>query len=220
MPEATASISQRSEAPSCSICHDRGTTSTESSGGYRTSHTCACAEPKRIAREFQKIPERFRSCTFETFIPKNEVQRATLATMQSKPLGNYMLIGAYGMGKTHLIHGQFKALVTARVDVRVRTAGQLFSDLRAAEMGDSFQRLEWTDPFEKNNRYHLLCDDLDKSRFTEFRNESLFEVVDLIYRREYGLTITANMDLVQLQALGMMPATARRIDAMCQILRV
>jgi DNA replication protein DnaC len=69
--------------------------------------------------------------------------------------------------------------------------------------------------------YHLFWDDIDKIKPTEFKAEVLFELVDSLYRRKHGLTITANYSLHDLVARDRMhQAIVRRLDDMCKVIQL
>ena len=69
--------------------------------------------------------------------------------------------------------------------------------------------------------YHLFWDDIDKLKPTDFKTEVLFELVDALYRRKHGLTVTANYSLQDLVARERMhPAIVRRLDDMCRVIQI
>jgi hypothetical protein len=63
-------------------------------------------------------------------------------------------------------------------------------------------------------RFHMLWDDADKIKVTDFKMEGIFELIDGIYRHEMPLSITSNYDLNELQE-KLSPAICRRIDDIC-----
>jgi DNA replication protein DnaC len=69
--------------------------------------------------------------------------------------------------------------------------------------------------------YHLFWDDIGKLKPTEFKTEVLFELVDALYRRKHGLTVTANYSLKDLvERERMHPAIVRRLDDMCRVIQI
>jgi DNA replication protein DnaC len=69
--------------------------------------------------------------------------------------------------------------------------------------------------------YHFFWDDIDKLKPTDFKTEVLFELVDALYRRKHGLTVTANYSLKDLvERERMHPAIVRRLDDMCRVIQI
>ena len=69
--------------------------------------------------------------------------------------------------------------------------------------------------------YHLFWDDIDKLKPTDFKTEVLFDLVDGLYRRKHGLTVTSNysmQDLIERERLH--PAVVRRLDDMCRVIEL
>ena len=66
---------------------------------------------------------------------------------------------------------------------------------------------------------HLFWDDADKFKLTEFKAEAIYTLIDNLYRRQVGLTVTSNLSLNDLtDKVG--PAVVRRIDDMCEVLEL
>jgi hypothetical protein len=69
--------------------------------------------------------------------------------------------------------------------------------------------------------FHLFSDDVDKLKPTDFKTEVLFDLVDSLYRRKHGITVTGNYsmrDLVERERMH--PAIVRRLDDMCTALEL
>lgn len=144
-----------------------------------------------------------------------------MAQMQEDPGGSFYLTGSYGSGKTHLLYAQYRQMVLAgKTRYHVRTTRELVEDLRQAEFDDSFVS-PIISAASSSDPYHFFWDDIDKLKPTDFRTEVLFNLVDSLYRRNYGLTVTSNYsmrDLVERERLH--PAIVRRLDDMCRIVEV
>ena len=71
----------------------------------------------------------------------------------------------------------------------------------------------------ENEGGHLFWDDADKFKLTEFKAEAIYGLIDTLYRKQVGLTVTSNLNLNALvDKVG--PAVVRRIDDMCEILEL
>ena len=69
--------------------------------------------------------------------------------------------------------------------------------------------------------FHLFLDDVDKFKVTDFKNETLFDLFDTIYRRNLSITLTSNWDLRMLvENERLDSAVVRRIDDLCTALPV
>ena len=161
------------------------------------------------------IPSRFRKCSYENYIPKNKRQEAALSAMKDNSTGSFLLIGAYGSGKTHLLTSQLRQYVFSATNPGVysfKTTSELIHEIRQHEMGEmNCIPLECV---RSGRKMHLFWDDADKIKITDFKLEGLFELIDGLYRHEMKLTMTSNFGLKELQE-KLSPAIVRRIDDMC-----
>ncbi len=179
---------------------------------------CHCLKVRGIRERLATIPERFRECTFESYHPKNSSQAAARELMQANPEGSYFLHGPYGSGKTHLLHAQYRSLVLAGVPGNVRTSDELLGELQRMALNEDFDSPVLTQ-IRSGKRYHFFWDDVDKFKMTDFRSQGLFDLIDLIYRKNLSLTVTSNFtlrELVEFEKLH--PSLIRRIDEICKIL--
>jgi DNA replication protein DnaC len=173
------------------------------------------------AARLAEIPERFRESSFESYRPRNPKQEWALRQMREDPGGSFYLTGSYGSGKTHLLYAQYRQMVLSwQTRCHVRTTRDLVEELRRAEFDDGF-----VSPVimaaSKSDPFHFFWDDIDKLKPTDFRTEVLFDLVDSLYRRNHGLTVTSNYlmrDLVDRDRLH--PAIVRRLDDICRIVEV
>ncbi len=167
-----------------------------------------------LDRRLNKIDLRFRKASFETFHPHSEQQAQALERMMDNVTGNFYLCGDYGVGKTHLLVSQYRELCLDRA-CEFRSTHALMEEMRQAEFKEEsliFQRIDGSESF------HLFWDDIDKLRLTDFRREMIFHLVDLLYRRKQGLSITSNLTLKELVDEDIIPSgVVRRIDDMCTV---
>jgi DNA replication protein DnaC len=141
--------------------------------------------------------------------------------MKGFPEESWYLAGSYGSGKTHLYYAQYRRLATAGgILIHARTTRELVEELRKAEFESGF-----VSPVMQAAcapaPYHLFWDDIDKLKVTDFKTEVLFELVDALYARKHGLTVTANYSLGDLVAGEWLhPAIVRRLDDMCRVIEL
>jgi DNA replication protein DnaC len=164
------------------------------------------------------IPERFRNSTFKSYQPQNPAQHQALVLMQGDMEGSWYLTGGYGSGKTHLLYAQYREMVLAgNTRCHVRTTRDLIEELRRAELDDGFVSSVLA-AASGSTHYHLFWDDADKLKLTDFKTEVLFDLVDSLYRRNHGLTVTSNYSMRDLiERERMHPAIVRRLDDMCRV---
>lgn len=179
---------------------------------------CECQRQKIVSAKLSQIPKRFASSTFENYVPMDAPQTNALAKVKSDFTGSYFLFGDYARGKTHLAIAQYRGLVEAEKPCLFLGMAELIAELRRAEMDPEYfctvrQRVRHADPF------HLIVDDIDKFKATDFKFEALFDLFDTIYKRSLSLTITSNYALADLNR-SLDPSIVRRIDDICQAVEV
>ena len=171
-----------------------------------------------IREKLREIPERFRNCSFDSYHPKNSAQQKAYSQLEGFPEGSYFLCGAYGSGKTHLLHAQYRTFVLAGISCDLRTTAQLLSEIQRMELdGDFVSPVSLR--IRSGKRYHLFWDDIDKFKMTDFRSQELFNLIDSIYRNGQSITITSNFTLKELGELEKVhPSFIRRIDEICRVI--
>ena len=204
----------------CPHCRDSGWRWVDLPGNAGMRQ-CECVVEKARVHYLALIPERFKDSTFESFEPRDPKQERALSLIRKDPGGNFYLTGAYGNGKTHLLYAQYRAIViSGKVRCHVRTTRELVEELRRAEFDEDFVSPVLA-AASKAAQYHLFWDDIDKLKMTDFKTEVLFDLVDNLYRRKHGLTVTGNYsmrDLVEHERMH--PAIVRRLDDMCRVIEV
>ena len=212
IPQSLASLIQ---APTCLECGDTGW-QIIIRGNLEWARPCRCRSVQRENRLMRGIDERFREATFENFTPLDQKQEKVVTRMKENPFGSYFLSGTYAIGKTHLMIAQYRQ-VAAKIPAEIRTSRELALEFRTAEMVEHF-----VSPVQAKadlaQRFHFFWDDVDKLKSTAFREEVIFHLVDRLYRRKLGITITSNLSLAQLAEHEVLePAVIRRIDDMCEV---
>ncbi|HEY0758495.1 MAG TPA: ATP-binding protein [Acidisarcina sp.] len=112
---------------SCAICNGLGMQVRTGADGEQIARECICREAERaeLLLRRAKIPKRYEHCTLENFeldFVTDTVLPVARATAQSfvreYPVGTegkgLLLIGAIGVGKTHLAVGMLRDLITTK----------------------------------------------------------------------------------------------------------
>lgn len=194
------------------VCDDLGFIRIEQ-GVFR----CDCQKRRVIAEKLAAIPARFRTASFANYIPTDSKQEAALAKIAGNFTGSFYIFGDYARGKTHLAVAQYAHLVRIEYPCMGLSMAELVMDLRRAEV-DSEHFCKVRDRCRYAERFHLLIDDVDKFKATDFKFEVLFDLIDTIYRRNLSLTVTSNLSLRELSASGQVhPSIVRRFDDICEV---
>lgn len=169
------------------------------------SRRCICWTEKTRARKLLKIPERFTSATFASYRSSKYKQPdgkiITLPAAMKDFKRSYFLAGNFGKGKTHLLVAQYRALTEAGFfqTCFVREV-DLLEDLQfQAYREDYTPRWISLKELEHKDYVHFFIDDLGKAKITEDRLYQLFRLVDLIYSKNFGLSLTTNYRINELE---------------------
>lgn len=112
----------------CPYCEGSRLRVVQRSDGSRAAVPCGCASALREARQLERahIPDRYKQCTLEDFVPNfgGANQSLGAALLQARNFvraypfdtdGNGLLfIGSVGVGKTHLAVGILQALISEK----------------------------------------------------------------------------------------------------------
>ena len=219
MQMAAAELPEESHLPSyeaekvydCVDCRD-----TRWVVDHRGARPCRCRERIRREAKLRQIPIHFTGSDLGS-ISGRSWQTAAIEKMRANPTGSYFLHGRYGSGKTHLLVAQFRELIGTR-DPELRSSHALMDELHDEEFGSPSVVLYKA---ATSSSLHLCWDDVDKIRLTDFRREMLCELIDLLYRRNLGLSLTSNFGLRELQETeSLPPAALRRIRDMCEVIEL
>lgn len=181
---------------------------------------CDCRRQKILRVRLQDIPERFRDVTFQGFIPRSVPQQEIRDRIWNDFTGSYFICGDYGCGKTHLATAQYIRLLQIERSAMFFTMAELLGELhRSALDSDYFCTVRHR--ARSAEKFHLFIDDIDKFKVTDFKHEVLFDLMDTIYKRKLGLTITSNYTLSELATAGSVhPSIVRRIDDICAVVQL
>lgn len=132
-----------------------------------------------------------RQKTFENFDASKQPEAYELARIfASKPQGNLALYGGFGTGKTHILGAICnEALAKYGITSLFATAPDLFGAIQ--------QRInhneDYYDLVDRSTRTALLViDDIDKSKWSEFREEIYFAIIDRRTKRGLPTAISTN----------------------------
>lgn len=129
--------------------------------------------------------------TFENFDASKQPEAYEAARIYAaNPSGNLVLFGTFGTGKTHLLAAICnEALSKHGISSLFTTAPELFGAIqqRIAHHEDYY------DLVDKAIKTRLfIIDDMDKSKWSEFREEIYFGIIDKRAKRELPTAISTN----------------------------
>jgi len=211
----------------CEICRDTGFAPARKDGVPGVVE-CECRRNRitesRLATIYDQLGA-YSEARLDRFDPKNYGQRDAHAVITSDPFASYHLWGGYDRGKTWLLVAQYRFLMKKGVPCQFRTSRQLVDELKEAESKDGRPSIVM-ELASKSQKFHFFWDDCEKAALrTDFRMESLFELVDAIRRRNLGISLTSNLPLVDQTASPANPTDLRfklsnpivaRLHGMCQ----
>lgn len=181
---------------------------------------CECHKRRVIQAKIDAIPERFRDRSFDDYRPLDVAQSIAKEMMSKQFLGSYFIYGGYARGKTHLAYAQYRWMVELGHSCLFVTMQELIGELRRAELDHEYFCMA-RERVSTAEKFHLFIDDIDKFKVTDFKFEVLYELINTIYVRKLGLTVTSNWNFQQLvEKERLHPAVTRRLDDICKAVRV
>lgn len=129
--------------------------------------------------------------TFDNFNAAKQPEAYEAARLYAaNPSGTLVLYGTYGTGKTHLLAAVCnEALVRHSKTSRFATAPELFGAIQQ-KIGNNEDYYELVERAIKTPLF--VIDDIDKSKWTEFREEIYFAIIDKRTKRELPTAISTN----------------------------
>jgi len=179
---------------------------------YFTHRKCACqlAEEKRMEQE-KRRQERLeyaanqtynwlgsrwsetplRKKTFENFRAEQQPDAYDMARdFAASPHGTFILHGTYGTGKTHLLAAICnEALFTHDMQSLFTTSTKLFAAIQQ-KIGNREDHYALVERAVKTPM--LILDDIDKAKWSEFREEIYFAIIDERVKRELPIALSTN----------------------------
>lgn len=134
--------------------------------------------------------EALKSKTFEAFEKSRQPKAVGVVQMFAEERhGTLVLEGPFGVGKTHLLAALCNQLVEAGEHVRFTTAPNLFAAIQhiMANKGD-YTDLIW----KASTTSLLILDDVDKAKWSEFREEIYFAIIDARATRGLPTALSTN----------------------------
>jgi DNA replication protein DnaC len=128
--------------------------------------------------------------TFENFKSDLQVEGYAAAEMFVQVMeGSLILHGVFGTGKTHLLASVCNRLRALGKESRFTTAPNLFGAIQ--------ERMNYNDDYNKIIRWAsttplLVIDDIDKAKWSEFREEKYFAIIDNRVKRGLPTAISTN----------------------------
>lgn len=129
--------------------------------------------------------------SFETFKPDKQPEAYETARCYAmSPKGTLILYGSFGTGKTHLLSAVCnEALVKHNVTSLFALAPDLFGAIQWRMQHNE----EYASLIDQAARVRLLViDDIDKAKWTEFREEVYLSIIDKRVNRELPTAISTN----------------------------
>jgi DNA replication protein DnaC len=129
--------------------------------------------------------------TFENFDASKQPEAYEASRMYARnPNGTLVLYGTFGTGKTHLLAAVCnEAIIKYGTRSLFTTAPELFAAIqqRIASNADYYSLVE-----QAARTPLFVIDDIDKSKWTEFREEIYFAIIDKRTKRELPTAISTN----------------------------
>jgi len=189
----------------CPICEGAGLRVVERADGTRAARPCECRIARRSARmiEHARIPDRYRLCTLDTFVPNYAGNNQSLAAalvqarnfVRTYPVDTdgkgLLLVGSVGLGKTHLAVGILQALIAER------GAKGLFCDYRdlLKQIQDSYGRNDLSEREILKPVFQaevLVIDELGAAKPTEWVWDTVQHILNTRYNDRKTTIITTN----------------------------
>ncbi|RRR75568.1 MAG: AAA family ATPase [Candidatus Viridilinea halotolerans] len=190
-------------APACPRCRDVGFLVLDASYGepdFGKLMPCSCAKQRTIQHDaLHRLSDLalpgYQQMTFETFDTSDTCSIITTTychaqTYAQRPQGNFVLIGGYGTGKTHLATAIAHVRYAAGDRVLLKTCAGMLNLLRASFRDDAEgyeRRLERIITADL-----LVIDDLGAERATEWADEQLFLIINERIMAQRPMVITSN----------------------------
>lgn len=132
-----------------------------------------------------------RKKTFDNFVAERQPEAYEFARLFSnKPNGTFVLYGSFGTGKTHLLSAVCNESLGKH---KITSLFALAPDLFASIQYRIGRNEDYSDLVDKAARTPLLVlDDIDKAKWTEFREEIYLSIIDKRVTRGLPTAISTN----------------------------
>jgi len=173
---------------------------------------CRCWLRQQEKNVIGKLPAGLQPMTLENFDFSRVKKREVFSYMTAHPNAGYVLVGPYGVGKTHLLTALFMKTSLTKARTIFCSSRQLTKWFHEEARGISTRVMTYA---KERKPFHLFWDDIDKVMETDFRHEMMFDLLDTMLVNMHRITVTANQDMANLDKTGVIgPDLIRRIDEM------
>ena len=173
---------------------------------------CRCWLRQQEKSVIGKLPAGLQPMTLENFDFSRVKQREVFSYVVAHPSAGYVLVGPYGVGKTHLLTALFMKTSLTKARTIFCSSRQLTKWFHLEARGISTRVMQYA---KEPKPFHLFWDDIDKVMETDFRHEMMFDLLDTMLVNMHRITVTANQDMANLDKTGVIgPDLIRRIDEM------
>lgn len=165
----------------------------------------------------ENIPERYKECTFETFIPNNDTIKMVELALEFIDVNNdrgLFLSGTAGIGKTHLLYATYMRILERQPNVKVLRYPHLLM-MYGSRYSESFvDKVE-----EMCATPYLLIDDFKIST-----DKKQLEMAEYIFDDRYNhklnkILVTSNITIEDISQ-HISDRIASRIGGMCEYIEV
>lgn len=192
----------------CALCEDRGY--------IRPGVPCVCQLDKRREATYlaSGLPEKYRSKTFDNFrvdvySDPDDMQRKLVrihrfidALAEGRPMGNLVLRGYVGRGKTHLSAAIANACIERGLSVVYRRTDDLLDLIRYSKFERGQDDEETIRTFDLLRNCNLLIlDDFGAEPRTEFAVDELTRLIEERNLRNKSWVINTNLELNDIEKL-------------------
>lgn len=195
----------------CDECEDIGYVSFVREDGSSAARACVCREEKikkaRFLEAIDKTPPKFRERHgvidgFRSIKPNPQVhprQPEVLSYLSSAPDNSFWIYGRTGAHKTTFAWALLQEAGRVGRMIGGNTGRNLIDTLRNYELHQrvsskhSFYSIEQLE--EKGRRFHILIDDIDGIRISEYTCELIWELLEKIQTFEHRLIVTSNRSI-------------------------
>lgn len=174
------------------------------------ARACECRLKKERERLIGKIPPQFAWSNLETLTPqtdKHDKQARFIEIIRDDPTASFFFAGRPGTGKSLLMWTLYRHVVeTGTNRVVACTMSTLLDEyrdvIRASMAGEDAQipRLSVADLRQKEKKFSIFLDDIDKANPTDYAAEQIFGLVNAVYEFQHQLVITTNLSPERLAA--------------------
>lgn len=155
------------------------------------ARTAGVASPDELLLQKAGVPPAYLHCSLETW---RGVIPEAVETYSRQVIGNLLILGSPGRGKTHLATGVALAALRRSRTVAWRSVPEILAGSRKGDWGWCDKQLQ-----ALQDAYVAVLDDLGGERGTEYDLSAIAEVVHLRHAQQRPTLATTNLTLEQLQ---------------------